>query len=107
MKCSFVWRGQLYFFTGLNSQQSTVPVFQFGKIQFPSLLNFPILFRLEPHQFDINVSLYISLLSLYIFSLLCDALTFILCALAQLYKLATASILCLHYILNYFSFFAV
>ena len=58
MKCSFAWRGQLYFFTGLmfglrhaglaaqqvtsavhkahreaglNSQQSTVPVFQFAK----------------------------------------------------------------------------
>ena len=31
MKGSFVGRGQLYFFTGLNSQQSTVPVFQFAK----------------------------------------------------------------------------
>ena len=95
MKCSFAWRGQLYFFTGLmfglrhaslaaqqvtsavtkahreaglNSQQSTVPVFQFGKIQFSSLLNLPILFRLKPHQFDINVSfIYFPFISLYIF----------------------------------------
>ena len=63
MKCSFVWRGQLYFFTGLNSQQSTVPVFQFGKIQFSSLLNFPIYFVLNHislnHISLISMSLYI------------------------------------------------